>query len=44
MGARDVGPGLGEPKPLQKTPFAGNPSPDMTDLPTYLQSFRTMQV
>ena len=32
---REVGPWVGEPKPLGKTPFGGNPSPNMT-YPTYL--------
>ena len=36
MGARDVGPWVGDPKPLGKTPFGGNPSPDLIYLPTYL--------
>ena len=33
MGARDIGPWLVEPKPLGKTPFPGNPSPEMIYLP-----------
>ena len=36
LGARDVGPWVDEQKPLGKTPYGGNPSPDMTYLPTYL--------
>ena len=37
VGARAVGPWLGEQKPLGKTPLRGNPSHEMTYLPTYLQ-------
>ena len=36
VAAREVGPWVGEQKPLGKTPLGGNPSPKMTDLPTYL--------
>ena len=32
VGAGDVGPWVGEPKPLGKTPFGGDPSPHMTYL------------
>ena len=35
VGAPDVGPWVGEPKPLGKTPFGGNPSPDITYPPTF---------
>ena len=34
MGARAVGPWVGEQKPLGKTPLRGNPSPESTYLPT----------
>ena len=34
VGAPEVGPWVGEPKPLGKTHFGGNPSRDMTYLPT----------
>ena len=34
VGARAVGPWVGEQKPLGKTPLQGNPSPEKTDLPT----------
>ena len=34
--ARAVGPWVGEQRPLGKTPLQGNPSPEMTYLPTYL--------
>ena len=34
VGARVVRPWLGEQKPLGKTPLGGNPSPEMTYLPT----------
>ena len=37
VGARAVGPWVGEQKPLRKTPLRGNPSPEMTYLP-YLQA------
>ena len=33
VGARAVGPWLGEQKPLSKNPLWGNPSPEMTYLP-----------
>ena len=36
VGARAVGPWVGEQNPLGKTPLRGNPSPEMTYLPTYL--------
>ena len=36
VGAHAVGPRVGEQKPLGKTPRRGNPSPESTDLPTYL--------
>ena len=36
MGAREVGPWVGERKPLGKSPLRGNPSPESTYLPTYL--------
>ena len=38
VGARAVGPWVGEPKPLRKTPLQGNPSPEMTYTPTLLAS------
>ena len=34
VGPREVGPWVGEQKPLNKTPLRGNPSPEMTYLPT----------
>ena len=34
VGAREVGPWVGEQKPLGKTPLGGNPSPELTYLPT----------
>ena len=34
MGARVVGPWVGEQKPLGKSPLRGNPSPESTYLPT----------
>ena len=34
VGARAVGPWVGEQKPLGKTPRRGNPSPETTYLPT----------
>ena len=34
MGAREVGPWVGEQKPLGKSPLRGNPSPESTYLPT----------
>ena len=37
VGARAVGPWVGEQRPLGKTPLGGNPRPEMTYLPTYLQ-------
>ena len=39
VGARAVGPWVGEQKPLGKTPLRGNPSPEMTYL-TYLPTAR----
>ena len=36
VGAREVGPWVGEQKPLGKTPLRGNPSPEKTYLPTHL--------
>ena len=36
VGARAVGPWLGEQKPLGNSPLRGNPSPESTYLPTYL--------
>ena len=36
VGARAVGPWLGEQKPLGKTPLGGNPSPQKTYLPLVL--------
>ena len=36
LGARAVGPWVGEQKPLGKTPRRGTPSPESTYLPTYL--------
>ena len=35
MGAREVGPWVGEQNPLGKSPLRGNPSPESTYLPTY---------
>ena len=35
VGARAAGPWVGEQKPLGKTPLGGNPSPEMTYLPTF---------
>ena len=35
VGARAVGLWVGEQKPLGKTPLGGNPSPEMTYLPTF---------
>ena len=35
VGARAIGPSVGERKPLGKSPLRGNPSPDRTYLPTY---------
>ena len=37
VGARAVEPWVGEQKPLGKTLLRGNPSPEMTYLPTYLR-------
>ena len=34
VGARELGPRVGEPKPHGETPIGGNPSPHMTYLPT----------
>ena len=34
VGAREVGPWVGEQKPLGKSPLRGNPSPELTYLPT----------
>ena len=39
VGARAVGPWVGEQKPLGKSPLRGNPSPESTYLPTYLCCF-----
>ena len=36
LGAREVGPWVREQKPLGKSPLRGNPSPESTYLPTYL--------
>ena len=36
VGARAVGPSVGEQKPLGKSPLRGNPSPETTYLPTCL--------
>ena len=41
MGARAVGPWVGEQKLLGKTPLRGNPSPKMAYLPTYNHRTRT---
>ena len=35
MGARAVGPWVGEQKPLGKSPLRGNPIPESTYLPTF---------
>ena len=40
VGARAVGPWVGKGKPLGKTPLWGNPSPEMTYLPTLGANFR----
>ena len=40
MGARAVGPWVGEQKPLGKTSLRGNPSPERTCLPTSLRNIR----
>ena len=37
VGARAVGPWVGEQKPLGKTPRRGNPSSELTYLPTWIQ-------
>ena len=37
VGARAVGPWVGEQKPLGKSPLRGNPSPESTYLPTFLR-------
>ena len=42
VGAREVGPWVGEQKPLGKSPLRGNPSPESTYLPT-LPIYRTCQ-
>ena len=34
VGAREIGPWVGEQKPLGKSPLRGNPSPESTYLPT----------
>ena len=34
VAAPELGPSVREPKPLSKTPLGGNPSPEMTYLPT----------
>ena len=39
VGARAVGPWVGEQKPLGKSPLRGNPSPESTYLPTYLPTY-----
>ena len=36
VGAREVGPWVGEQKPLGKSPLRNNPSPESTYLPTFL--------
>ena len=36
VGAREVGPWVGEQIPLGKSPLRGNPSPESTYLPTYI--------
>ena len=41
VGARAVGPWVGEQKPLGKSPMRGNPSPESTYLPTYLSDTLT---
>ena len=38
VGARAVGPWVGEQKPLSKSPLRGNPSPESTYLPTSSRS------
>ena len=38
VGARAVGPWVGEQKPLGKSPLRGNPSPESTYLPTWRSS------
>ena len=44
LGARAVGPWVGEQKLLGKTPQRGNPSPQSTYLPTYLHGDCTVQL
>ena len=39
VGAREVGPWVGEQKPLGKSPLRGNPSPESTYLPTFMGQF-----
>ena len=39
VGARTLGPWVGEPRPSGKTPFWGNPSPDVTYLPIYIPTY-----
>ena len=39
VGARAVGPWVGEQKPLGKSPLRGNPSPESTYLPTFSPGF-----
>ena len=43
MGARELGPWVGEQKPQGKTPIWGNPSPDITHLPTCVEPRACMQ-
>ena len=42
VGACELGPWVGEPKRLGKTPLGGNPSPEMTYLPTLLYMATTV--
>ena len=39
MGARAVGPWVGEQRPLGTTPLRGNCSPEMTYLPTSIRNW-----
>ena len=42
VGARAVGPWVGEQKPVGKSPLRGNPSPESTYLPTFLFGGKTL--
>ena len=43
LGARELGPWVDEPKHQGKTSFVGNPMPDMTYLPAYLEHGNKLQ-